>query len=55
VRLALDLARASGAPHELLQTVSDTWNRAEKQLGPRADHTEIAKYLESLAGEAAND
>lgn len=55
VRLALELARANGAPHELLQTVSDTWNRAEQQLGPRADHTEIAKYLESLAGEVADE
>ena len=55
VRLALDLARANGTPHELLQVVADTWARAEQQLGPRADHTEIAKYLESLASGPAHD
>jgi 3-hydroxyisobutyrate dehydrogenase len=55
VRLALDLARANGAPHELLQAVADTWNRAEQQLGPRADHTEIVKFLESLVGEPTHD
>jgi 3-hydroxyisobutyrate dehydrogenase len=55
VRLALELARASGAPSELLETVSAVWDRAERQLGPRADHTEIAKYLETLAREPAHD
>jgi 3-hydroxyisobutyrate dehydrogenase len=55
LRLALELAAGSGAPHGLLQAVSDTWSRAEQQLGPRADHTEVVKYLESLAGSTAHD
>ena len=55
VRLALELAQREGSPHGLLQAVSDLWSRAEKDLGPRADHTEVVKYLQSLSGATAHD
>ena len=47
LRLALELARSTGAPHVLLEEVSSLWDRAEQQLGFRADHTELVKFLES--------
>ncbi|OGT81369.1 MAG: hypothetical protein A3H91_13610 [Gammaproteobacteria bacterium RIFCSPLOWO2_02_FULL_61_13] len=55
VRMALELAQREGSSHALLQAVSDLWSRAEQKLGPRADHTEVVKYLQTLAGETAND
>jgi hypothetical protein len=33
----------------LLQTCASIWAQAEKQLGGKADNTEVVKYLESLA------
>ena len=47
LRLALELSRDTGAPADLLQACVDMWGVAEKQLGFRADNTEIVKYLES--------
>jgi 3-hydroxyisobutyrate dehydrogenase len=55
VRLALELAQGEGSPHVLLRAVSELWSRAEQKLDPRADHTEVVKYLQSLAGETVND
>ncbi len=49
LRLALEVANASEAPVGLLKTCADIWAQAEKQLGGRADNTEVVKYLESLA------
>lgn len=46
LRLALELARATAAPTALLEQVVELWNRAEQKLGPRADHTELVKFLE---------
>ena len=48
LRLALELARSTGAPHTLLEECAGIWARAEKQLGFQADNTEVVKYLESL-------
>ena len=47
LRLALELARDTGAPADLLQACVDMWAKAEGQLGARADNTEVVKYLES--------
>jgi len=49
LRLALEVARATDAPVELLEACADIWAKAEQQLGGKADNTEVVKYLESLA------
>ena len=48
LRLALELARSTDSPAQLLKDVSEIWNRAEQELGFGADNTEVVKYLESL-------
>ncbi|MBI2994156.1 MAG: NAD(P)-dependent oxidoreductase [Gammaproteobacteria bacterium] len=55
LRLALELAKSTGAPHMLLEECAHTWAEAETQLGFGADHTEVVKYLESLADGKAKD
>ena len=49
LRLALDLIEGSGAPATLARTCTEVWAKADERLGRGADHTEIVKYLESLA------
>ena len=49
LRIALRLARESGAPTFLLESCANLWQRAEQQLGFGADNTEVVKYLESLS------
>jgi len=49
LRLALEVARSSAAPAGLLEACAQIWEQAERQLGGRADNTEVVKYLESLA------
>ena len=48
LRLALEVARSSGAPAGLLEKTVQMWAAAEQQLGGKADNTEVVKYLESL-------
>jgi 3-hydroxyisobutyrate dehydrogenase len=48
LRLALEVARSSGAPADLLEKTAQMWAAAEQQLGGKADNTEVVKYLESL-------
>jgi 3-hydroxyisobutyrate dehydrogenase len=45
IRIALDLARATGAPSALTERTVELWDRALDRLGPAADHTEIARWL----------
>jgi 3-hydroxyisobutyrate dehydrogenase len=49
LRLALELARDTGASADLLQTCVNLWSQAEGQLGGRADNTEVVRYLQSRA------
>ena len=49
LKLALDLARDSGTPLELIEDISDLWSSAVDKLGASADNTDIVRYLESLA------
>jgi 3-hydroxyisobutyrate dehydrogenase len=51
LRLALDVATATGSPSAMLQKLSGIWDATEQRLGPGADHTEVVKYLESLLEE----
>ena len=49
LRLAVEVAHSSHAPAALLEKCAHIWAEAEKQLGGKADNTEVVKYLESLA------
>jgi 3-hydroxyisobutyrate dehydrogenase len=49
LRLALELARDTGASADLLQACVNMWSQAEGQLGGRADNTEVVRYLQSRA------
>lgn len=51
LRLAQELAQSTGAPMSLLEATTQMWANAEKQLGFKADNTEVVKYLESLAAD----
>ncbi|MEJ0034626.1 MAG: NAD(P)-dependent oxidoreductase [Gammaproteobacteria bacterium] len=52
LRLALEVAHSTHAPVDLLKSCANIWAEAEKQLGGKADNTEVVKYLESLAERA---
>jgi len=52
LRLALELARDSGTPADILGTCVDLWGSAEQRMGGRADNTDIVRYLESRAAPA---
>jgi 3-hydroxyisobutyrate dehydrogenase len=49
LRLALEVANSTNAPVDLLESCATIWAEAEKQLGGKADNTEVVKYLESRA------
>jgi len=50
LRTALEVARATGMPAPMAETTLEQWAQAESLLGPQADHTEMARYVEHLAG-----
>ena len=54
LRIALGLARETGAPTLLLESCTRLWERAEQQLGFGADNTEVVRYLESLPAGGAS-
>lgn len=45
IRIALELANATGAPAAHAARTVELWDRAVRRLGPDADHTEIARWL----------
>jgi 3-hydroxyisobutyrate dehydrogenase len=51
LRTALETAEATHTPAPLAAACIALWNEAEAKLGPAADHTEIARYLETLIEE----
>jgi 3-hydroxyisobutyrate dehydrogenase len=51
LRTALETAEATHTPAPLAAACIALWNAAEAKLGPAADHTEIARYLETLIEE----
>ena len=55
LRLALEVAHSSNAPTGLLEACAQIWAQAEKQLGGKADNTEVVKYLESLVSAGVPD
>jgi 3-hydroxyisobutyrate dehydrogenase len=51
LRTALETAEATATPTPLAAACIALWNAAEARLGGAADHTEIARYLETLIEE----
>jgi 3-hydroxyisobutyrate dehydrogenase len=50
LRIALDIAHATGTPMPLGEACVEAWTRAEQLLGGQADHTAAVQYWERLAG-----
>ncbi len=48
--IALELAAATGTPVRLGDRCREVWNAARADLGAGADHTEVVRWLERLAG-----
>jgi 3-hydroxyisobutyrate dehydrogenase len=53
LRTALETAEATATPTPLAAACIALWNQAEARLGPAADHTAIAQYLETLIEEGS--
>jgi 3-hydroxyisobutyrate dehydrogenase len=51
LRTALETAEATATPTPLAAACIALWNEAEAKLGAAADHTEIARYLDTLIEE----
>jgi 3-hydroxyisobutyrate dehydrogenase len=47
IKLALSIEHATGVPSAASEAVVATWERALAELGPDADHTAIARWLET--------
>jgi 3-hydroxyisobutyrate dehydrogenase len=47
---ALELAETTATPVPLSAECRALWSRARSELGPDADHTEVVRWLERLAG-----
>ena len=52
IRIALGLAEATGVPSALTARTVELWGAAVDELGPDADHTEIARWLREHTKEA---
>ena len=50
VGIAADLARAERVPSPLLQLTAELWRMAHAELGEEADHVEVVKVVERMAG-----
>lgn len=51
LRFAKELAESMQTPHELLDVITNMWDKAEEQLGFKADNVDVYRYLESLVEE----
>jgi 3-hydroxyisobutyrate dehydrogenase len=51
LRFAKELADSMGSSHELLNTISSMYDKAEADLGFKADNCEIHRWLESQSGQ----
>jgi len=50
LRIALEIAHDAGVPVPISASALEEWTAAIASLGRQADHTEIARYVESRAG-----
>jgi len=48
LRMALEIANATGAPAPLAEPCVRIWNEMERALGAGSDHTEMLRFLENL-------
>lgn len=55
MRIALGIAEATGAPHELATTAVELWGAAAGNLEAGADHTEIDRWVRSRLAAPAGD
>ena len=53
IKLALSIEHATGVPSAASEAVVATWEEALAELGPDADHTAIARWLESRGWQQA--
>jgi 3-hydroxyisobutyrate dehydrogenase len=51
LRFAKELADSMGTSHDMLDTISAMYDRAEAELGFKADNCEIHRYLEGQSGQ----
>jgi 3-hydroxyisobutyrate dehydrogenase len=54
IRIAVELAERTGAPHDLGEAVVDLWARAAAELPVDADHTEVARWIAAEPDEEAD-
>ena len=50
IGIALDLARSENVPTVVGDALGTLWSSAVDGLEPGADHTEVVRYLEQIAG-----
>jgi len=50
LKIALEVARATGTPAPLAEACVEAWSEAQAALGPGLDHTAVVRYWEELAG-----
>jgi 3-hydroxyisobutyrate dehydrogenase len=50
LKTALEVARSTGSPAPLAEACVAAWSKAQAELGPGHDHTEVVRYWEGLAG-----
>jgi 3-hydroxyisobutyrate dehydrogenase len=48
LRMALEIARATGTAAPLAAPCVALWDDMERALGPKSDHTEMLRFLEDL-------
>ena len=48
LRMALEIARATGTPAPLAAPCVEVWDQMERSLGPASDHTEMLRFLENV-------
>jgi 3-hydroxyisobutyrate dehydrogenase len=55
MKIATGLAERLGVPHELSDAAVAHWASASQDLGPRADHTEVARWLRTATVETTDE
>lgn len=55
MKIALDLARSSGAPDTMSAKAVELWSDAASNLDPKADHTEVAWWVASTGATPRDD
>lgn len=48
LRMALEITRATGTAAPLAAPCVEIWDRMERSIGPKSDHTEMLRFLENV-------